>query len=121
LLLYQSVGLFEHYFSKEGATSWFEGVSLVNYAAVKSMETAKHLSERCGDTTIKFENQSLGTSLLLGSLSPSAVGKGTQSFSLQKRPLLLLHEIVQGLRTDEQIVLIRDYPPIRTGRATYFR
>jgi type IV secretion system protein VirD4 len=121
MLLYQSVGQLEHHFGKEGATSWFEGVSLVSYAAVKSMETAKHLSERCGDTTIRVENQSHGTSLLFGPMSPSAAGKGTQSFSLQKRPLILPHEIVQGLRADEQIVLIRGYPPIRMGRAIYFR
>jgi type IV secretion system protein VirD4 len=121
MLLYQSVGQLEHHFGKEGATSWFEGVSLVTYAAVKSMETAKHLSERCGDTTIRVENQSHGTSLLFGPMSPSAAGKGTQSFSLQKRPLILPHEIVQGLRADEQIVLIRGYPPIRMGRAIYFR
>ena len=121
MLLYQSVGQLEHHFGKEGATSWFEGVSLVSYAAVKSMYTAKHLSERCGDTTIRVENQSHGTSLLFGPMSPSAAGKGTQSFSLQKRPLILPHEIVQGLRADEQIVLIRGYPPIRMGRAIYFR
>ena len=121
MLLYQSVGQLEHHFGKEGATSWFEGVSLVSYAAVKSMETAKHLSERCGDTTIRVENQSHGTSMLFGPLSPTAAGKGTQSFSLQKRPLILPHEIVQGLRADEQIVLIRGYPPIRMGRAIYFR
>lgn len=121
MLLYQSVGQLEHHFGKEGATSWFEGVSLVSYAAVKSMDTAKHLSERCGDTTIRVENQSHGTSLLFGPMSPSAAGKGTQSFSLQKRPLILPHEIVQGLRADEQIVLIRGYPPIRMGRAMYFR
>jgi type IV secretion system protein VirD4 len=59
--------------------------------------------------------------MLFGPLSPSAAGKGTQSFSLQKRPLILPHEIVQGLRADEQIVLIRDYPAIRMGRAIYFR
>ena len=121
MLLYQSVGQLEQHFGKEGATSWFEGVSLVSYAAVKSMDTAKHLSERCGDTTIRVENQSHGTSLLFGPMSPSAAGKGTQSFSLQKRPLILPHEIVQGLRSDEQIVLIRGYPPIRMGRAIYFR
>ncbi|MGO4684529.1 type IV secretory system conjugative DNA transfer family protein [Hyphomicrobium sp. 2TAF46] len=121
MLLYQSVGQLENHFGKEGATSWFEGVSLVSYAAVKSMETAKHLSERCGDTTIRVKNQSHGTSMLFGPLSPTAAGKGTQSFSLQKRPLILPHEIVQGLRADEQIVLIRGYPPIRMGRAIYFR
>lgn len=121
MLLYQSVGQLEHHFGKEGATSWFEDVSLVSYAAVKSMDTAKHLSERCGDTTIRVENQSHGTSLLFGPLSPSAAGKGTQSFSLQKRPLILPHEIVQNSRADEQIVLIRGYPPIRMGRAIYFR
>lgn len=121
MLLYQSVGQLEHHFGKDGATSWFEGVSLVSYAAVKSFETAKHLSERCGDMTIRVENRSHGTSLLFGPLSPSAAGKGTQSFSLQKRPLILPHEVTQGLRADEQIVLIRGYPPIRMGRAIYFR
>ena len=44
----------------------------------------------------------------------------TNSVSLQKRPLILPHEI-REMRADEQIILVRGYPALRTGRAIYFR
>ncbi len=121
MLMYQSVGQLEHHFGKEGATSWFEGVSFVSYAAIKSMDTAKQLSERCGEITIKVENQTQGTSIMFGPMSPTAAGKQSQSFSLQKRALVLPHEIVQEMRADEQIIAVRGQPPIRLGRAVFFR
>jgi type IV secretion system protein VirD4 len=121
MLMYQSVGQLEHHYGKEGATSWFEGVSFVSYAAIKSMATAKDVSERCGEKTIRVENQSAGTSMLYGPLSTAAAGKQTQSFSLQKRALILPHEVVQDMRSDEQIIAIRGQRPLRLGRAIYFR
>ena len=37
------------------------------------------------------------------------------------RRLIKPEEILQGLRFDEQIVLVQNAPPLRCGRAIYFR
>ncbi len=37
------------------------------------------------------------------------------------RRLIKPEEVLQGLRYDEQIVLIQNAPPLRCGRAIYFR
>lgn len=38
-----------------------------------------------------------------------------------KRPLFRPEEILQHSRTDEAFVLLRSRPPLRCGRAIYFR
>jgi type IV secretion system protein VirD4 len=121
MLLYQSLGQIEDAFGKTGAAQWLEGVSLVSYAAIKSMETAEQISKRCGETTIRIESQSTGNSIINSPLSKEAAGKNSASHSLQKRALIFPHEIVQTMRADEQIVMVRGQPPIRIGRAVYFR
>ncbi len=121
MLMYQSLGQIEDAFGKTGAGQWLEGVSLVSYAAIKSMETAEQISKRCGETTIRIENQSTGNSIINGPFSQAAANKNSVSHSLQKRALIFPHEIVQNMRSDEQIVMVRGHPPIRLGRAVYFR
>ena len=121
MLLYQSVGQLEKHFSKESATAWFDSAAIVSYAAIKSPETAKRVSEQCGETTVEVEGSSTQSSWRDGvfpSLSPQ--GRNTRSISLQKRPLILPHEVRQ-MRSDEQIVLVRGKPALRCGRAIYFR
>jgi type IV secretion system protein VirD4 len=121
LLIYQSLGQIDDAFGKTGTAQWLEGVSLVIYAAIKSMETAEQISKRCGETTIRIENQSTGNSYINSPLSKEASGKNSVSHSLQKRALIFPHEIVQNMRADEQIIMVRGQPPIRLGRAVYFR
>jgi type IV secretion system protein VirD4 len=121
MLIYQSLGQIDDAFGKTGTAQWLEGVSLVIYAAIKSMETAEQISKRCGETTIRIENQSTGNSIINSPLSKEAAGKNSVSHSLQKRALIFPHEIVQNMRADEQIVVVRGQPPIRLGRAVYFR
>ncbi len=120
MLLYQSVGQLEKHFSKKSATAWFDSAAIVSYAAIKSPETAKRVSEQCGETTVEVEGSSTQSSWRDGvfpSLSPQ--GRNTRSISLQK-PLILPHEVRQ-MRSDEQIVLVRGKPALRCGRAIYFR
>ena len=45
----------------------------------------------------------------------------TESLSAQRRPLIYPHEVTQSMRADEQIVIVRGHPPLRCGRALYFR
>jgi type IV secretion system protein VirD4 len=118
MLMYQSLGQLEGHFSKEGATSWLEGCSFVSFAAIKSMDTAEAISARCGQMTIEVENVSRQTN---ASIFSSGGGGITTSKAAQARDLILAHEIVANMRADEQIVFVRGQPPLRCGRAVYFR
>ncbi|WP_273783763.1 Ti-type conjugative transfer system protein TraG [Bartonella sp. AU15XJBT] len=113
MLFYQSVGQIERHFGLSGAMAWFESCAFVSYAAIKDIKTAENISKACGKMTVevKGSSKSLGTS----------GAKGTESLNFQQRPLIYPHEITQDMRKDEQIILMQGHPPIRCGRAIYFR
>ena len=117
MLMYQSVGQLEKHFGREGAKSWIEGTAFASYAAIKSLDTAKEVSASCGEMTVEVAGQSKS----VGMLGPSGQGKATESLSYQRRPLIMPHEVTQTMRKDEQIVIIAGHPPLRCGRAVYFR
>ncbi|WP_375681946.1 type IV secretory system conjugative DNA transfer family protein, partial [Bartonella sp. CE47NXGY] len=91
----------------------FESCSFVSYAAIKDLQTAKDISERCGQMTVEVTgtNKSRGLSL----------GKSSYNVNYQQRALILPHEVIQEMRQDEQIILMQGQPPLRCGRAIYFR
>ena len=122
MMMYQSVGQLEKHFGKDGATSWFEGAAFASFAAIKSRETAEQLSKQVGDVTVEVAGRSRSDSWMDGLFSKHASqnARVTNSVSLQKRPLILPHEI-REMRADEQIILVRGYPAVRAGRAIYFR
>ncbi|AFR26692.1 Ti-type conjugative transfer system protein TraG [Bartonella quintana] len=113
MLFYQSSGQLVNHFGEAGARSWFESCSFVSYAAIKDLQTAKDISERCGQMTVEVTgtNKSRGLSL----------GKSSYNVNYQQRALILPHEIIQEMRQDEQIILMQGQPPLRCGRAIYFR
>ncbi|WP_208436174.1 Ti-type conjugative transfer system protein TraG [Bartonella phoceensis] len=113
MLFYQSSGQLVNHFGESGARSWFESCSFVSYAAIKDLQTAKDISERCGQMTVEVAgtNKSRGLSL----------GKSSYNINYQQRALILPHEIIQEMRQDEQIILMQGQPPLRCGRAIYFR
>jgi len=117
MLLYQSVGQLERQFGRQGATSWYEGCAFVSYAAIKSMETAKEVSAKCGEMSVDVA----GSTRNVGLIGAGASGRASQSVSTQRRPLILPHEITQSMRKDEQIIIVQGHPPLRCGRAVYFR
>jgi len=117
MLFYQSVGQLERHFGKDGATSWFEGWAFASYAAIKSLDTARDVSAKCGDYTVEMHGESRSLDASAGFWG----GKGTVSRSAQRRPLILPHEVTQTMRSDEQIVIVHGHPPLRCGRALYFR
>ena len=117
MMLYQSVGQLEKHFGREGATSWYEGCAFVSYAAIKSVETAKDLSAKCGEMTVEV----VGSSQNIGLIGWNSSARSTRSVSSQRRPLILPHEITQTMRKDEQIIVVQGHPPLRCGRAIYFR
>ncbi|WP_208432175.1 Ti-type conjugative transfer system protein TraG [Bartonella doshiae] len=113
MLFYQSSGQLVNHFGESGARSWFESCSFVSYAAIKDLQTAKDISERCGQMTIEVT----GTSKSRG----ISLEKGSHNINYQQRALILPHEIIQNMRQDEQIILMQGHPPLRCGRAIYFR
>ncbi|MBA8862764.1 type IV secretion system protein VirD4 [Ochrobactrum anthropi] len=117
MLMYQSVGQMEKHFGKDGAKSWLEGCAFTSYAAIKSIETAKELSASCGEMTIEVRGQSKS----IGLSGSAGQGRATENVSYQRRPLIMPHEITQSMRKDEQIIVMQGQPPLRCGRAIYFR
>ncbi|EJF92373.1 Ti-type conjugative transfer system protein TraG [Bartonella taylorii] len=113
MLFYQSSGQLVNHFGEAGARSWFESCSFVSYAAIKDLQTAKDISERCGQMTVEVTGTSKSRGLSLA--------KGSQNINYQQRALILPHEIIQNMRQDEQIILMQGQPPLRCGRAIYFR
>ncbi|MDR6671205.1 type IV secretion system protein VirD4 [Rhizobium sp. 1399] len=113
LLLFQSLGQMREAFGGRDATSkWFESASWVSFAAVNDTDTAEYISKRCGTTTIEVDQVTRN--------SNGGRSGRTRSKQLTQRPLILPHEVTQ-MRTDEQIVFTGGNPPLRCGRAIYFR
>ena len=117
MMVYQSIGQLERHFGRDGKAAWFESASFIAFAAVNDLQSAKEVSERCGQMTIEVE----GSSRSVGLIGETGAGRATTSRSYQKRPLLMPHEVMQDMRTDEQIVFVAGRPPLRCGRALYFR
>lgn len=113
MLFYQSTGQLVNHFGESGARSWFESCSFVSYAAIKDLQTAKEISERCGQMTVEVTGVSKSRGLSLG--------KSSYNINYQQRALILPHEVIQEMRQDEQIILMQGQPPLRCGRAIYFR
>ncbi|ANK95521.1 MULTISPECIES: Ti-type conjugative transfer system protein TraG [Rhizobium] len=116
MLLYQSVGQLERHFGKDGATSWIDGCAFASYAAIKALDTARNVSAQCGEVTVEVQGRSrnIGWDAKGGT-------RRSESVNVQRRPLILPHEITQAMRKDEQIIIVQGHNPIRCGRAIYFR
>jgi type IV secretion system protein VirD4 len=120
-LLYQSLGQLTQSWGPQGRQAWFDSAYLRLFSHIQDYEAADFLSKACGEFT------ALGDSVTAGSGSSSGWEHSSrsshQSTSQQQvaRRLIKPEEVLQGLRYDEQIVLIQNAPPLRCGRAIYFR
>lgn len=112
-MIYQSIGqLRETYGGRDASSKWFESASWISFAAINDPETADYISRRCGTTTVEIDQ-----------VSRSFQARGssrTRSKQLAARPLIQPHEVLR-MRTDEQIVFTAGNPPLRCGRAIWFR
>lgn len=112
-MIYQSIGqMRETYGGRDAASKWFESTSWISFAAINDPETADYISRRCGMTTVEIEQ-----------VSRSFQARGssrTRSQQLAPRPLIQSHEVLR-MRADEQIVFTSGNPPLRCGRAIWFR
>ncbi|RUU72113.1 type IV secretory system conjugative DNA transfer family protein, partial [Mesorhizobium sp. M7A.F.Ca.MR.362.00.0.0] len=86
--------------------------SWISFAAINDPETAEYLSKRCGDTTVEVDQTNRSSGMKGSSRS--------RSKQLNRRPLILPHEVMR-MRADEQIVFTAGNPPLRCGRAIWFR
>ncbi|MBF9235619.1 Ti-type conjugative transfer system protein TraG [Microvirga alba] len=116
LLVFQSIGQLTNNYGDAGKAAWFESASFIAFAAVNDLRAAEELSKRCGDMTIEVNNTSKSAGLMGG----KGGGRASESTNSQRRPLIMPHEIMQ-MRLDEQIVAVTGRPPLRCGRAIYFR
>lgn len=113
VMLFQSIGqMREAYGGRDATSKWFESASWISFSAINDPETADYISKRCGDTTVEVDQVSR-SSQMSGS-------SRTRSKQLVRRPLILPHEVLR-MRTDEQIVFTAGNPPLRCGRAIWFR
>ncbi len=112
-MIYQSIGqMRETYGGRDAASKWFESASWISFAAINDPDTADYISKRCGMTTVEIDQ-----------VSRSFQSKGasrTRSKQLAARALIQPHEVLR-MRADEQIVFTAGNPPLRCGRAIWFR
>ncbi|MCX8570812.1 Ti-type conjugative transfer system protein TraG [Aminobacter sp. MET-1] len=113
IMIFQSIGqMRETYGGREATSKWFESASWISFAAINDPDTAEYISRRCGDTTVEVD-QTSRTSQMSGSTR-------SRSKQLYRRPLILPDEVMR-MRSDEQIVFTAGNPPLRCGRAVWFR
>jgi len=112
-MIYQSIGqMRETYGGRDATSKWFESASWISFSAINDPEMADYISRRCGTTTVEIDQ-----------VSRSFQARGssrTRSKQLAARPLIQLHEVL-SMRADEQIVFTGGNPPLRCGRAIWFR
>ncbi|RWO61967.1 MAG: Ti-type conjugative transfer system protein TraG [Mesorhizobium sp.] len=112
-LIFQSIGqMREAYGGRDASSKWFESASWISFSAINDPETAEYLSKRCGDTTVEVDQTNRSSGMRGSSRS--------RSKQLNRRPLILPHEVMR-MRADEQIVFTAGNPPLRCGRAIWFR
>lgn len=112
-MIFQSIGqMREAYGGRDATSKWFESASWISFAAINDPDTAEYISKRCGDTTVEVDQLSR-TSRMSGS-------SRSRSKQLSRRPLILSDEVMR-MRSDEQIVFTAGNPPLRCGRAIWFR
>jgi len=122
LLLYQSVGQLVEQWGREGARAWYDSTSWRLYAAVQDPETARELSQVCGEYGVlaTSHGDTAGTSAKGLGASHSNSGR-SENRSEIRRALIKPDELLQDTRADEAFVIVRGARPLRCGRAIYFR
>ncbi|WMT92961.1 Ti-type conjugative transfer system protein TraG [Pelagibacterium sp. H642] len=113
VLLFQSIGqMREAYGGRDATSKWFESASWLSFAAINDPDTAHYISRRCGNTTVEVDQVARSSQMSRSSR--------TRSKHLAARPLILPEEVLR-MRADEQIIFTAGNPPLRCGRAIWFR
>ena len=122
LLLYQSAGQLTEQWGREGARAWVDSTAWRLYAAVQDPETARELSQLCGEHGVlaTSEGDTRGTSSRWGAAVPASSGRRANRSEI-RRPLIKPGELLQDARADEAFVIARGQKPLRCGPVIYFR
>ena len=122
MLLYQSLGQLVRQWGVEGKRSWYDSSAWRLFATIQDPGTAREVSAMCGEYGVVATstgdtegNQSRGA---MG--SSSSTGR-SENRSEMRRPLIKPEELMQDARADEAFVIMRGSPPLRCGRAVFFR
>ena len=120
-LLYQSSGQIVDQWGEQGKRSWYDGVSYRCYAAVQDLDTATELENSFGTYGVIASSEGINSGRS-GKLLASNLSRGSNtSYQELSRPLIRKAELMHDTRDDEMFVLTRGSPPLRCGRAIYFR
>ena len=122
MLVYQAIGQLKDTWGVNAPSSWAESCTYRIFAGLNDQATASEVAKAIGSFTVdsKIENKTSSSSNKhLGNITHSA-GTNKQQ-QLQKRDLIMPHEILSDMRLDEQIIFVTGRPPIRCGRPIYFR
>jgi type IV secretion system protein VirD4 len=121
-LLYQSSGQIVDQWGEQGKRSWYDGVSYRCYAAVQDLDTATELENSFGTYGVMASSEGSNTGRSGKALAASNLSRGSNvSYHEISRPLIRKAELMHDTRDDEMFVLTRGSPPLRCGRAIYFR
>ncbi len=122
LLIYQSIGQLIDNWGQNAKSSWYESTSFRLFAAINDEKTAEELSRMCGEYTVETTTRSKSSGIQQKNrMFGSPNSNRTVNKQDQKRRLILPHEILQEMRSDEQLVFVQGRAPLRSGRAIYFR
>lgn len=124
LLLFQSIGQVEQSWGREGCKAWMEAAYIRVFAGIADEDTKELVSKGSGEFTAIQESvqegeggsRRLRDGVFDGS---SSSNRGTNRTEVVRR--LIKADEIGRLRSDEQITLIKNSPPMRCGRAFYFR
>lgn len=124
----QDLGQLQKHYGEEGMRSWLENCQVKTFFGISEYSTAEMLSKTLGKETISIQTKghSSGDSVSGNEVFGSRQTGKSKNEQLLARELLTPDEIMQlavdenGV-PDEQIVLMRNQPPLRCGMAKYYR
>ncbi|MDA8093270.1 MAG: type IV secretory system conjugative DNA transfer family protein [Betaproteobacteria bacterium] len=121
-LLYQSTGQIVKQWGPEGKKAWYDGVSHRTYAVVQDIETATELEDSFGHYGVMATSEGVNSGSAGKALELSSLSRGKHlSVHEISRPLIRKAELMNAVRSDEAFIVVRGQPPLRCGRAIYFR
>ncbi len=122
MLLYQSLGQLVSQWGKEGKQAWYDSSAWRLFATVQDPDTARELSAICGEyAVVSTSSGDTEGSQSRGAMGASSSSGRSENRSEMKRALIKPEELMQDTRADEAFVVVRGSPPLRCGRAIYFR
>jgi type IV secretion system protein VirD4 len=119
--MWQSLGQLTDTWGQGGKASWFNSCSWRMFAVVDDAATAEEVSKTAGRYTVLARTQGTSNGAQSGLSSSSRNSGRNEGVSEQARELIKPDEVRTGMRADEAIIFRRGAPPLRCGRAIYFR